>query len=184
VLTNSRISDQHYDTLVERNTAVSVTDRYLRNNEAYVANGGHGALPMPPSQHMAIVACMDARLDLYRILGLREGEAHVIRNAGGIVTDDALRSLVISQRLLGTNEVILVHHTDCGMMTFKDDDLRAKLEADVGRKPLYAFGAFDDLELDVRDSLARVREHPFLLHRDEVHGFIFDVATGRLHEVK
>ena len=163
---------------------MSVTERYLRNNEAYVANGGHGALPVAPSQHVAIVACMDSRIDLFAVLGLGEGEAHVIRNAGGIVTEDALRSLVISQRLLGTREVILIHHTDCGMQKFTDDELRARLEAEVGRRPFYAFGAFTDLEADVRESLARVREHAFLVDRSEVHGFIFDVATGRLHEVK
>ena len=163
---------------------MSVTERYLRNNEAYIANGGHGALPVIPSQHVAIVACMDSRLDLFAILGLEEGEAHVMRNAGGIVTEDSLRSLVISQRLLGTREVILIHHTDCGMLKFTDDEMRDRLEAEVGRRPFYVFGAFKDLEADVRESLARVREHPFMLDTSEVHGFIFDVATGRLNEVK
>jgi carbonic anhydrase len=161
---------------------VSVTDQYLKNNEAYRSNGGQGALPLPPSKHVAVVACMDARLDVHRILGLHEGESHVIRNAGGVVTEDALRSLVISQRLLGTTEIILIHHTDCGMLTFKDDDLREKIAAEVGSKPLYAFQAFGNLEEDVREGIERIKSHPYLLHRD-VRGFVFDVATGRLHEV-
>ena len=163
---------------------MSVTDRYLDNNGRYAANAGHAALPMPPSQQVAVVACMDARLDVYRILGLAEGEAHVIRNAGGVVTDDALRSLIISQRLLGTSEVMLVHHTDCGMLTFKDDELRTAIGREVGEKPLFAFQAFDNLENDVREGLHRVRNNPFLPHRDAVRGFIFDVATRKLHEVK
>jgi carbonic anhydrase len=143
-------------------------DEYLRNNEAY-ARDFHGPLPLPPAKHTAVVACMDARLDVYRILGLHEGESHVIRNAGGVVTDDAIRSLVISQRLLGTNEIILIHHTDCGMLTFTDDTLRAQIAAETGFKPPYALNAFDDLA--------------HLLHRDRVRGLIFDVATGRLNEV-
>jgi carbonic anhydrase len=137
---------------------------------------------MPPSKQVAVVACMDARLDVYRILGLHEGEAHVIRNAGGVVTEDALRSLVISQRLLGTSEIILIHHTDCGMLTFKDDELRERLAAEVGAKPLYAFQAFGDVEQDVREGIARVKAHPYLVHHD-VRGFVFDVGTGALHEV-
>jgi carbonic anhydrase len=162
---------------------MSVTDRYLEHNSRYLANEGHGALPLPPSQHLAVVACMDARLDIYKILGLNEGEAHVIRNAGGVVTDDALRSLIISQRLLGTVEVVLMHHTDCGMLTFKDDELRAKIAAEVGEKPLFALQAFDNLEADVREGLHRVRGNVFLPHRDSVRGFIFDVSTGKLSEV-
>ncbi|MBD5653886.1 MAG: carbonic anhydrase [Candidatus Eremiobacteraeota bacterium] len=162
---------------------MAVTNRYLEHNEHYVSNGGHGALPMPPSQHLAVVACMDARLDVYKILGLAEGEAHVIRNAGGVVTEDALRSLIISQRLLGTVEVVLIHHTDCGMLTFKDDELRAKIAAEVGEKPLFALQAFSDLEEDVREGLLRVRGNPFLPHREAVRGFIFDVETGKLREV-
>src|SRR6201996_6500379 len=127
---------------------MTVTDDYLANNAQY-ASDFSGPLPLPPSKHVAVVACMDARLDVYRILGLGEGEAHVIRNAGGVVTDDALRSLVISQRLLGTKEIILIHHTDCGMLTFKDDELREKIGAEVGEKPLFAFQAFDVPERDV-----------------------------------
>jgi carbonic anhydrase len=161
---------------------VSVTEEYLANNQSYKSNAGHGALPLPPSKGVAVVACMDARLDVYRILGLHEGEAHVIRNAGGVVTEDALRSLVISQQLLGTKEIILIHHTDCGMVTFKDDELRAKLAAEVGAKPLYAFQAFPDVEEDVREGIARIKTHPFLVHHD-VRGFVFDVDTGKLHEV-
>jgi carbonic anhydrase len=163
-------------------TPVSVTDEYLRNNEAYARNF-HGPLPLPPAKHIAVVACMDARLDVYRILGLHEGESHVIRNAGGVVTDDAVRSLVISQRLLGTNEIILIHHTDCGMLTFTDDALRAQIAAETGFKPPYALNAFDDLAADVRAGIARIKADPHLLRRDRVRGFIFDVATGRLNEV-
>jgi len=161
---------------------MSVTEHYLANNRAYESNGGKGPLPMPPSKHVAIVACMDARLDVYRVLGLNEGEAHVIRNAGGVVTDDALRSLIISQRLLGTTEIILIHHTDCGMLTFKDDQLREAIATEVGEKPLVAFQAFEDVEADVREGLHRIHRNPFLLHH-EVRGFVFDVATGKLGEV-
>ena len=161
---------------------MSVTEEYLANNRAYESNGGMGALPLPPSKHVAVVACMDARLDVYRILGLHEGEAHVIRNAGGVVTDDALRSLIISQRLLGTTEIILIHHTDCGMVTFQDDQLREAIAAEVGEKPLIAFQAFGDVEGDVREGIHRIRHNPFLLHHD-VRGFVFDVATGNLNEV-
>jgi carbonic anhydrase len=159
-----------------------VTSEYLKNNEEYAATF-RGPLPLPPSKHTAVVACMDARLDVYRILGLHEGDSHVIRNAGGVVTVDALRSLVISQRLLGTNEIILIHHTDCGMLTFRDEELRATIQAETGFKPFYAFEAFDDLEADVRAGIARIKADPHLRHRDRVRGFIFDVATGRLREV-
>ncbi len=162
-------------------TETAATDRYLQNNEVY-ARGFHGPLPLPPAKHTAVVACMDARLDVYRILGLQEGDAHVIRNAGGVVTVDAIRSLVISQRLLGTKEIILIHHTDCGMLTFSDDALRKSIAAETGLKPPYAFEAFDDLEQDVRDGIARIEADPHLLHH-RARGFVFDVATGRLHEV-
>ncbi len=164
-------------------TAVTpVTDEYLRNNAEY-ARTFSGPLPLPPARHTAVVACMDARLDVYRILGLHEGDSHVIRNAGGVVTDDAIRSLVISQRLLGTNEIILIHHTDCGMLTFTDDALRADIAAETGFKPPYALNAFTDLATDVRAGIARIKADPHLLHRDAVRGFIFDVATGALTEV-
>jgi carbonic anhydrase len=162
---------------------MSVTDRYLENNRDYKTNDGHGALPLPPSQHVAVVACMDARIDVYRVLGLKEGEAHVIRNAGGVVTEDALRSLVISQRLLGTTEIILIHHIDCGMLTFTDDDVRTKIAAEVGFKPLFALQAFPNLEEDVREGLSRIAADPFIPHKDNVRGFVFGVATGRLNEV-
>ena len=161
---------------------MSVTDEYLANNAAYAESFGE-QLPMPPSKHVAVVACMDARLDVYRILGLRLGEAHVIRNAGGVVTDDALRSLTISQRLLGTNEIILIHHTDCGMLTFTDDAVKRQIQDDTGIKPRFALEAFPDLDEDVRQSIARIRESPFVPHKDNIRGFVFDVATGRLIEV-
>ena len=159
------------------------TDEYVRNNAAYAANF-HGPLPLPPAKHTAVVACMDARLDVYRILGLHEGDSHVIRNAGGVVTDDAIRSLVISQRLLGTTEIVLIHHTDCGMLTFTDDSLRAQIASETGFKPPYALNAFDDLEGDVRAGIARIKSDPHLLHSDNVRGFVFDVATGKLNEVR
>lgn len=160
----------------------STTDGYLRNNAAYAA-AFKGPLPLPPAKHTAVVACMDARLDVYRILGLQEGDSHVIRNAGGVVTEDAIRSLVISQRLLGTTEIVLIHHTDCGMLTFKDDDLRDTIAAETGFKPAYAFDAFGDLATDVRAGIARIKADPHLVHRDRVRGFVFDVATGKLNEV-
>jgi carbonic anhydrase len=161
---------------------MSVTDELLADNAHYAENFS-GPLPMPPGRHVAVVACMDARLDVYRLLGLAEGEAHVIRNAGGVVTEDAIRSLAISQRLLGTTEIILIHHTDCGMLTFSDDAFRADIQADTGIKPSWAAEAFGDLDADVRQSIARVKASPFLPHGDAVRGFVFDVATGRLNEV-
>ncbi len=161
---------------------MSATDEYLRNNAAYAA-GFKGPLPLPPSRHVAVVACMDARLNVYAILGLKDGEAHVIRNAGGVVTDDEIRSLAISQRLLGTTEIILIHHTDCGMLTFTDDEFKAAIQADTGIKPEWAAEAFADLEGDVRQSIARIKGSPFIPHSDHVRGFVFDVATGKLNEV-
>jgi carbonic anhydrase len=162
---------------------MSVTDDLLANNERY-ATSFHGRLPLPPSAHLAVVACMDARLDVYRILGLEEGQAHVIRNAGGVVTDDEIRSLTISQRLLGTTSIILIHHTECGMLTFTDDQFKASIQQDVGIKPGWAAEAFPDLDEDVRQSIGRIRASPFIPHTDDVRGFVFDVATGRLNEVK
>jgi carbonic anhydrase len=161
---------------------MSVTDEYLENNAAYAA-GFAGPLPLPPSRQIAVVACMDARLDVYRVLGIAEGESHVIRNAGGVVTDDVLRSLTISQRLLGTREIVLVHHTDCGMLTFTDDAMKAQVQADTGVKPRWAAEAFDDLDVDVRQSIARIRTTTSIPHTDAVRGFVFDVATGLLREV-
>ena len=162
---------------------MSVTDELLRNNEAYAASFDKGHLGMPPTKQVAVVACMDARLQPNRILGLEEGEAHVIRNAGGVITDDEIRSLAISQRLLGTEEIILMHHTDCGMQTFTDEDFRRSLQEEVGIKPNWAPEAFSDLEEDVRQSLRRIDASPFVTKHESARGFIFDVATGRLDEV-
>ena len=162
---------------------MSVTDQYLLNNETYAA-GFSGPLPLPPSQHIAVVACMDARLNVYAILGLNDGEAHVIRNAGGVVTDDEIRSLAISQRLLGTREIILIHHTDCGMLTFTDDAFKQGIQEEIGIKPAWSAEAFPDLDEDVRQSVKRIQASPFIPHKDSIRGFIFDVATGRLNEVK
>jgi len=162
---------------------MSVTDELLANNERY-AETFKGQLPLPPSAHLAVVACMDARLNVYAILGLEEGQAHVIRNAGGVVTDDEIRSLTISQRLLGTTSIILIHHTDCGMLTFTDDQFKASIQQDVGIKPEWAAEAFPDLDEDVRQSIARIKASPFIPHTDDVRGFVFDVGTGRLREVK
>jgi carbonic anhydrase len=161
---------------------MSVTDELLANNQRYAENFS-GQLPLPPAKGVAVVACMDARLNVYNILGLAEGEAHVIRNAGGVVTDDEIRSLAISQRLLGTREIILIHHTDCGMLTFTDDDFKASILAETGIKPGWAVEAFDDLDTDVRQSVARIKASPFIPHQDQVRGFVFDVATGKLNEV-
>jgi carbonic anhydrase len=161
---------------------VSVTDELLANNADYAA-AFSGPLPLPPAKHVAVVACMDARLDVYRILGLNEGEAHVIRNAGGVVTDDEIRSLAISQRLLGTQEIILIHHTDCGMLTFTDDDFKKSIQDETGIKPAWAAEAFPDLDEDVRQSIARIKASLFIPNKDSVRGFVFDVGTGKLNEV-
>jgi carbonic anhydrase len=161
---------------------VTVTDDLLANNARY-AESFRGPLPLPPSRQIAVLACMDARLDVYRVLGLEEGEAHVIRNAGGVVTDDEIRSLAISQRLLGTKEIILIHHTDCGMLTFTDEEFRGAVAQDVGRHPEWHSEAFADLELDVKNSVRRIVDSPFVPVTDSVRGFVFDVATGRLAEI-
>ena len=161
---------------------MTTTDELLANNERY-AETFNGPLPLPPAKGMAVVACMDARLNVYGILGLAEGEAHVIRNAGGVVTDDEIRSLTISQRLLGTREIILIHHTDCGMLTFTDDDFKASIQKETGIKPAWAAEAFPDVDEDVRQSIARIKASPFIPHTDSVRGFVFDVATGKLREV-
>jgi carbonic anhydrase len=163
---------------------MSQTDVLLKNNERYASNFNSGNLPIPPGRKLAVVACMDARLDVNKILGLEEGEAHIFRNAGGVVTDDAIRSLVISQRLLGTEEVVLIHHTDCGMLTFKDEDLKKKIEAETGIRPAFALEAFPDLDADVRQSIARIKASPFVPKKDKIRGFVYDVKTGRLREVK
>jgi carbonic anhydrase len=162
---------------------MSVTDELLQRNEAYAREFSTGSLAMPPARNVAVVACMDARLNVYGLLGLKEGEAHVIRNAGGVVTDDVIRSLLISQRLLGTQEIMLIHHTDCGMLTFSDDEVKGAVQADTGLKPPFALEAFGDLETDVRQSIARIKASPFVPNKTSVRGFVFDVATGRLNEV-
>ena len=161
---------------------MSVTDQYLANNAEY-AKTFEGPLPMPPSKHVAVVACMDARLDVYGMLGLNLGEAHVIRNAGGVVTDDEIRSLAISQRLLGTREIILIHHTDCGMLTFTDDDFKRSIQQETGIKPEWAAESFSDPDEDVRQSMRRIMASPFVTKHESLRGFVFDVATGRLSEV-
>ena len=162
---------------------MTVTDELLHNNEAYAAAFDKGELPLPPAKKLAVVACMDARLNVYGLLGLTEGDAHVIRNAGGVVTDDEIRSLAISQRLLGTEEILLIHHTDCGMLTFTDDDFKAPVHDDTGIKPQWAAESFDDLDEDIRQSIARIKSSPFIPHTDHVRGFVYDVKTGKLNEV-
>jgi carbonic anhydrase len=161
---------------------MSITDELLANNAGY-AETFAGHLPLRPSKNVAVVACMDARLNVYGILGLGEGEAHVIRNAGGVVTDDEIRSLAISQRLLGTREIILIHHTDCGMLTFTDDQFKKSIQDETGLKPEWAVETFSDLDEDVRQSIKRIKANPFVPHTDQVRGFVFDVATGKLNEV-
>jgi carbonic anhydrase len=162
---------------------VSVTDELLANNEAYSASFDKGELPLPPAKKVAVVACMDARVNPYGVLGLHEGDAHVIRNAGGVITDDEIRSLAISQRLLGTEEIILIHHTDCGMLTFTDDDFKRSIQDDVGIKPQWAAESFTDLDEDVRQSIARIKASPFIPRKESIRGFVYDVATGKLREV-
>ena len=161
---------------------MTVTDDLLQNNARY-AETFSGPLPLPPAKQIAVLACMDARIDVYRVLGLAEGESHVIRNAGGVVTDDEIRSLAISQRLLGTKEIVLIHHTDCGMLTFDDTEFRDGIAAEVGSRPGWASEAFTDLDADVRQSLRRITDSPFIPVKDSVRGFVFDVATGKLREV-
>jgi carbonic anhydrase len=162
---------------------MSVTDELLRNNQSYAGSFKKGDLPLPPAKHVAVLACMDARLDVHKILGLQEGDAHVIRNAGGAATDDAIRSLAISQRLLGTKEIVLIHHTDCGMLTFHDDELKRKIEEETGIRPAFAFEAFSDLDDDVKQSIARIKASPFIPDTSRVRGFVYDVRTGQLNEV-
>jgi carbonic anhydrase len=162
---------------------MTVTDELLKNNAEFARDFRKGDLPMPPGKGLAVVACMDARLNVYALLGLEEGQAHVIRNAGGVVTDDVIRSLAISQHLLGTREVLLVHHTDCGMLTFTDDQVKADLEAATGLRPHFALEAFGDLERDIRQSIARIKHSPFVAHKDSIRGFVYDVHTGALQEV-
>jgi carbonic anhydrase len=162
---------------------MSVADEYLKNNAVY-ADGYAGPPPPRPSRHVAIVACMDSRLELSALLGLGDGEAHIIRNAGGVVTDDMIRSLSISQRLLGTTEIILVHHTDCGLQKTTEDEFKGAIEAETGIRPPWAVESFTDAAGDVRQSIGRIKASPFIPHKDAVRGFVFDVATGKLGEVR
>jgi carbonic anhydrase len=162
---------------------MSVTDELLKNNETYAASFDKADLPLPPAKKVAVLACMDARLNPYGALGLQEGDAHVIRNAGGVVTDDEIRSLAISQNLLGTEEIILIHHTDCGMLTFTDEQFAQKLQDETGETPEWSANAFPDLDGDVRDSIARIKESPFIPNKDSVRGFVYEVETGKLREV-
>jgi carbonic anhydrase len=162
---------------------MSVIDDCLRNNRAF-ATGLTQPMPhLPPAKHIAVVVCMDARLNIRALLGLADGDAHVIRNAGGVVTRDVIRSLIVSQRLQGTREVMLIHHTDCGMLKFKEDDLRRQLRQEAGSEPEFSMRTFSDLEADIRESIERIKACPYLPHRDEVRGFVYDVDTGLLNEV-
>ena len=162
---------------------MSVTDELVTNARSYAASFDQGDLALPPAKHVVVLACMDARLNVYGLLGLSEGDAHVIRNAGGIVTQDALRSLAISQRLLGTTEIILIHHTDCGMLTFTDDAFRQTIASETGVKPTWAAEAFTDQDADVRQNIARIHAETAIPHKESVRGFVYDVATGALREV-
>ena len=162
---------------------MSATDDLIANNAGYAEAFDKADLPLPPARKVAVIACMDARLNVYGALGLTEGDAHVIRNAGGVVTDDGIRSLAISQRLLGTEEIILIHHTGCGMLTFRDDDFRDAIEKDTGIRPTWAAEAFADLEGDVRQSIARINASPFIPNKTSVRGFVYEVETGKLREV-
>ena len=162
---------------------MTATDDLLANNERYAQTFDKADVPLPPAKKMAIITCMDARLSPYVMLGLEEGDAHVIRNAGGVVTDDEIRSLAISQRLLGTEEVMVIHHTDCGMLTFSDDDFRRQIQEETGVKPHWAAESFSDLEEDVRQSVARIKSSPFIPRKESVRGFVYEVESGRLREV-
>ncbi|MGI8845810.1 MAG: beta-class carbonic anhydrase [Thermoleophilaceae bacterium] len=162
---------------------MSTTDELLSNAEDYAASFAKGDLPLPPAKKVAVVACMDARLVPSRMLGLEEGDAHVIRNAGGVITDDEIRSLAISQRLLGTEEIILIHHTDCGMLTFTDDEFQQQLEESTGERPEWDAEAFSDLEGDVKKAIGRIQDSPFIPKKDAIRGFVYEVETGKLREV-
>jgi len=162
---------------------MSATDELLRNNERYAERFEKGDLDAPPGKQVAVVACMDARFHVSKVLGLDEGDAHIIRNAGGVVTDDAIRSLAISQRLLGTREIILIHHTGCGMLTFNDDEFRRQIEDDTGIRPSWAAESFADVDEEMRQNIARVKATPFIPHKESVRGFIYEVETGRLREI-
>ena len=162
---------------------MAAIDEVLRNNQQYASSFDKGELGLPPAKKLAVIACMDARLHVSNLLGLKEGDAHIIRNAGGVVTEDAIRSLLISQRLLGTEEVVLIHHTDCGMLTFKDDQVKEQVEKDTGIRPSFALEAFPELEEDVRQSIRRIKASPFIPKKDKIRGFVYDVKTGKLNEI-
>ncbi len=162
---------------------MSATDELVKNNEEYAGSFNKGDLPMPPAKGVAVVACMDARLHVSSLLGLEEGDAHVIRNAGGVITDDEIRSLAISQNLLGTNEIILIHHTGCGMLTFTDDQFKQQLKETTGEEPSWPAEAFSDLDEDVRQSIERIKASPFIPHKDAMRGFVYEVESGKLREV-
>lgn len=163
---------------------MTATDELVQNNARYAEGFDKRDLPLAPAKGVAVVACMDARFHVSKILGLEEGDAHIIRNAGGVVTDDEIRSLAISQRLLGTREIILIHHTGCGMLTFTDDQFRRQIEEDTGVRPEWAAESFPDLDGDVRQNIARIKASPFIPHRDSVRGFVYELETGRLREVR
>ena len=160
------------------------TDDLLANNARYASERFAGMRPLRPARAMAIVACMDSRMDLFEMLGLASGDAHVLRNAGGVITDDVIRSLVLSQRAMGTRTIVLIHHTDCGLSKVSEDELREQLEAETGFRPTWAFDAFRDPFEDVRQSIRRLRANPFVVHAEDIRGFVYEVETGRLHEVE
>jgi carbonic anhydrase len=162
---------------------MSITDEFLANNERFADEFDPRTLPAGRNAGLFVLACMDARIDPVRVLGLGIGDAHIMRNAGGVVTDDAIRSIAVSQRLLGTSEIMLIHHTDCGMLTFRDDDLKAQIEAECGVRPDFAFEAFTDLDRNIRESIARIEASPFIPIKRSVRGFVYEVETGKLREV-
>ena len=162
----------------------SAIDTYVNNNATYAAGFAKGHLPTRPARRIAIITCMDSRLDPAAALGLEDGDAHVIRNAGGVVTEDVIRSLIISQRLGGTREIMLIHHTNCGMLALEEGELQDAIEKETGLRPPFAMHGFADLDDDVRQSIARIDANPFVLHKDAIRGFVFEVETGRLREVK
>jgi carbonic anhydrase len=162
---------------------LSSIDDLIENNRTYAASFDKGELPAPPARKVAILTCMDARIDPAKALGLEEGDAHVIRNAGGVVTDDEIRSLAISQHMLGTEDVVLIHHTECGMLTFSDEEFAERMEREAGQRPSWPAHAFADLDENVRASIRAIRESPFIPHTESVRGFVYDVKTGSLREV-
>ena len=159
-------------------------DELLAHNAVYAAKWDDGHLPVEPQRKLAVVACMDSRMDIFEMLGLRHGEAHIIRNAGGVITDDVIRSLCVSQRFLDTREIVLLHHTDCGLQKVDEDDFKREMEAEVGVKPAWSMESFHDPFLDTQQSIRRIHMSPFVLHKDHVRGFVYDVDTGQLHEVQ